>query len=372
MTRLEIRNLSKSFGSLRLFHDVGFAVAAGETLALAGPSGGGKTILLRLIAGIMEPDEGSILIDGKDVGGVGPEARDVGVAFQNFALYPHMTAFENIASPLRARGTETARVKERVTEVAALLKIDHVLENQPRELSNGQKQRTALARALIRRPKVLLLDDPLRNVDAKLRYEMRLELPRLLAVADCAAIYVTQDYREAMGLGDLVGILRAGRFEQIAPPAEIYTRPRSVEIARLFGDPTINLLPCRPERTAEGLQVEIFGRPMPLPLHFAAAEGRDCLIGVRPEHVSVGLQNGPGSLPFELNAVTPLNVRAVLFLRDAAGTELLATCPEDDALAFGRGHHRVFVTIDTSRALLFDRENGQTLALPAAAQPLAA
>lgn len=372
MTRLEIRNLSKSFGSLRLFRDIGFAVEAGETLALAGPSGGGKTILLRLIAGIMEPDEGSILIDGQDVAGIGPEARDVGVAFQNFALYPHMSAFENIASPLRAHGAEAARIKERVAEVAALLKIDHVLENQPRELSNGQKQRTALARALIRRPKVLLLDDPLRNVDAKLRYEMRLELPRLLAAADCAAIYVTQDYREAMGLGDKVGILRAGRFEQIAPPAEIYTQPRSVEIARLFGDPTINLLPCRPTLAAEGLQVELFGRPMRLPSHLVAAEGKECLIGIRPEHVNVGLQERPGSLPFELDAVTPLNVRAVLFLRDAAGTELLATCPEDDAEIFGRGRQRVFVEIDTSEALLFDRDSGQNLTSPAAAQPLAA
>lgn len=362
MTRLQIDKLSKAFGSLRLFDEISLSVEAGETLALSGPSGGGKTILLRLIAGIMEPDAGAILIDGKDVAGVSPEARDVGVAFQNFALYPHMTAFENIASPLRAAAAGRREIEERVQAVAGLLKIDHVLSNTPRELSNGQKQRTALARALIRRPRVLLLDDPLRNVDAKLRYEMRLELPRLLASADCAVIYVTQDYREAMGLGDRVGILRDGRFEQVADPATIYTAPRSVEIARLFGDPTINLYPCTPQATSAGVEIELFGQSLRLSDAYRDHAGRDCLVGIRPEHVTVGLQPRPGLLRFELDAITPLNVRAVLFLRGEAGLELLATCPEDEAAIFSRGRQLVFAAIDSARALLFDRESGRSLA----------
>ena len=176
-----------------------------------------------------------------------PERRGVGVAFQNFALYPHFNAFENIASPLRAHGVAGRRDKQARREVAALLKIGHVLANSARELSNGQKQRTALARALVAEPESLLLDDPLRNVDAKLRYEMRLELPRCCAVSGAAVIYVTQDFREAMALGDQVAILADGELLQLGAPETIYATPDNVAVARLFGDPPMNLLAVETE-----------------------------------------------------------------------------------------------------------------------------
>ena len=189
MAGLEIKSVSKTFGTVRTADSLTLAVEPGEIVAVFGPSGGGKTVLLRMIAGMFEPDEGDILIGGRSIVGAAPERRSIGMAFQNFALFPHMTAGANIASGLRAkRGADAVA---RVQAISRLLKIEHVLGHEPRELSNGQKQRTALARALVGNPDVLLLDDPLRNVDAKLRYEMRLELPNLLRRGKAAVLYVT-------------------------------------------------------------------------------------------------------------------------------------------------------------------------------------
>src|SRR5213595_628300 len=237
MARLELKSVGKRFGVVHPADGVSLTVEPGEIVAVFGPSGSGKTVLLRMIAGMFEPDQGDILVGGRSIIGAAPERRGIGMAFQNFALFPHMTARDNIASGLRAKGRADAA--SRVQAISRLLKIEHVLGHVPRELSNGQKQRTALARALIGDPDVLLLDDPLRNVDAKLRYEMRLELPSLLRRGAAAALYVTQDYREAMAIADRIAVLVNGRFEQVATPEAIYVTPASVAVARLFGDPSI-------------------------------------------------------------------------------------------------------------------------------------
>jgi multiple sugar transport system ATP-binding protein len=366
VTDLVIENVSKAFGKTPVLGGVDIDVAAGETVVVCGPSGGGKTVLLRLVSGVVEPDAGDIRIAGRSVLGLGPERRDVGMAFQNFALYPHLTAFENIASPLRARGLPEAEIRRGVGEIAQLLRIGHVLGHTPRELSNGQKQRTSLARSLVRGPGVLLLDDPLRNVDAKLRYEMRLELPRLLRNFGSAVLYVTQDYKEAMALGSRIAVLRGGRIEQLAPPSAIYGQPDSVEVARLFGDPTINLYPARPTRGEGGPTVTLFGRAWRLPQASDAALERDCLLGLRPEDVRIAGEAEREAVPFELDAVTPLNVRGVLYLRGPQGEELLATVPERDIARFGRGHRRVFVDLPAERLHLFDRQSGRRLAAAAA------
>src|SRR5687768_13126949 len=305
MTSLELRNISKGFKSGKVLDDVSLSVKAGEIVVVFGPSGTGKTVLLRMIAGVHYPDTGSIAIDGEDVTDAAPEARGVGMAFQNFALFPHFSTFENIASPLEARETPAAKLKEQVDAIARMLKIDHVLGHAPRELSNGQKQRTALARALVAQPKVLLLDDPLRNVDAKLRYEMRMELPRLLRTFNAAVIYVTQDYKEAMALGDHIAVLRNGRIEQWAAPADVYREPVSVEVARLFGDPTINLLPCKLQMNNGGGTITLFGRRIPVSGGYAHAAGRDLIAGLRPEHVIVTEGEAPDAVPFDLDAVMP-------------------------------------------------------------------
>lgn len=358
MTSLELRNVSKGFKSGKVLDDVSLAVNAGEIAVVFGPSGAGKTVLLRIIAGVQDPDAGAVMIDDADVTGASPEQRGIGMAFQNFALFPHFSAFDNIASPLEARAVPTAKLKEQVGAVARMLKIDHVLGHAPRELSNGQKQRTALARALVAQPKVLLLDDPLRNVDAKLRYEMRLELPRLLRTFDAAVIYVTQDYKEAMALGDHVAVLRDGRIEQWAPPAAIYREPVSIEVARLFGDPTINLLPCRVEARGEGCATTLLGRTLPLAPAYLHAIGREMIAGLRPEHLVVHEAEKPDTIAFDLDAVMPVNVRSVLYLRGPEGVELLATVAEGDAARFGRGHRQVWIDFAPEDLLLFDAATG--------------
>lgn len=364
MSYLVLDNVTKSFGKQPVLAGASLSVERGETVAVFGPSGTGKTVLLRLLSGVFEPDSGDVRVGNRSLAGVGPEERGIGMAFQNFALYPHLPAYENIASPLRARRAPEAEVKERVGKVAELLRISHVLHHLPRQLSNGQKQRTALGRALVREPKILLLDDPLRNVDAKLRYEMRLELPRLLKRFESTVLYVTQDYREAMALGDRVGVLLDGRFRQVDRPPAVYNEPAHVEIARLFGDPTINLYPCRPTRGPRGaLSVELFGAPVELPGHLRASEAvdRPCLIGIRPEDVRVDLEETPGSIPVELDAVSPLNVRTVLFMRARDKSEIFATCSDRDGGRFGRGHRAVFARVDLAKALFFDETTGERL-----------
>jgi multiple sugar transport system ATP-binding protein len=349
MSGLVLSHISKGFKSGKVLEDVSLDVNAGEIVAIVGPSGTGKTVLLRIIAGLQEPDGGTVTIDGTDMTDASPESRGVGMAFQNFALFPHFSAFDNIASPLTARTTPAAALKEKVGAVARMLKIDHVLGHAPRELSNGQKQRTALARALVAQPKVLLLDDPLRNVDAKLRYEMRLELPRLLRSYHAAVIYVTQDYKEAMALGDRIAVLRGGRIEQWATPHDVYASPASVEVAKLFGDPTINLLQTKAEPTG----IQVLGRSIPAP----GASG-PVVAGLRPEHLTVSRIETVGGIPCELDAVMPVNVRSVLYMRGPAGEEILATVGENEAAKFGRDHRKVWIDFAPENVLLFDAATG--------------
>lgn len=366
MSGLRVRGLHAAFGRNTVLDGVSLDVAPGETLVLFGPSGAGKTVLLRAVAGLEPAARGQVLVDGRDVSGAGPEKRDIGMAFQNFALYPHMSARENIASPLRARGIGAADIAGRVDRIAALLRISHVLAHAPRELSNGQKQRTALCRALVGEPKILLLDDPLRNVDAKLRYEMRLELPRLLRRAGAATIYVTQDYREAMALGDRVAVLIGGGIAQCDAPETIYDAPVSVAVARLFGDPPLNLLPCRPVADPDGLRVEAGGMRLSLRADREAA-GRDCLLGLRPEAVSVLPGAGRGA-PAEVVAVTPLHERLVLLLRAAGGQEILASVL-GDAPPPGAA---VSIAPDPRRALLFEAASGMRVPFVAAPEKVMA
>jgi multiple sugar transport system ATP-binding protein len=357
MAHIELDTLVKSFGRKPALDGVSLAIERGETLAVFGPSGVGKTVLLRLLAGILEPDSGDIRVGGESLLGVPPERREIAMAFQNFALYPHLDAFENIASPLRARRIGEAEIKHRVGEVAALLRISHVLDHLPRALSNGQKQRTALARSLVRRPAVLLLDDPLRNVDAKLRYEMRLELPRLFKRFGTTALFVTQDYKEAMALGDRIAVLLDHKLRQVGTPAEIYHSPADRRVARLFGDPPINLLPAKPEpSTAQGPIIRLFGQTLTLPIRLAdAADGKDCVLGIRPEDVALSSEAGEGAIPFALQTTTPFSVRTALLLRAADSGELIASTaapPTGD---------RLWARLDLDRAVLFDAATGAAL-----------
>ena len=364
---LSVRDVHVTFGRHELLRGIDLDVAPGETLVLFGPSGCGKTVLLRAIAGLEPLAFCQVTIDGRDVSSLGPEHRGLGMAFQNFALYPHMTARQNIASPLEARNVDAAESERRVSAVAELLRITHVLGHAPRALSNGQKQRTALARALVGNPRVLLLDDPLRNVDAKLRYEMRLELPRLLRGTQAATVYVSQDYREAMALGDRVAIIQDGRIAQVAPPEQVYDTPLSVQVARLFGDPPINLLACRPTVAGGRVVARTAGFELALPAGPELA-GRDCLLGLRPETLAIATEARSGAAPATLVAVTPLHERVVLLLRAADGAEIVASvvgaAPPPGAA--------VWVCAAPSHALLFDAASGALLQQGALTREIAA
>lgn len=353
MTTLAIEGLTKRYKHQVVLDAVSLEVASGETLVLFGPSGAGKTVLMRCVAGAVDPDAGRVLIGGVDMTEAPPERRGVGMAFQNFALFPHMTAFDNIASPLTARGAARDAVRAGVEKVARLLKIDHVLGHAPRALSNGQKQRTALARALSGEPKLLLLDDPLRNVDAKLRFEMRLELPRLLAEQGATVVYVTQDYKEAMALGDRIAVLSGGRVVQVGTPEQVYLRPATIGIARLFGDPTINLLDVTPERDRAGVFVRLSDRRVPLRRGLEGAVGRDCVLGLRPE--TLAFSTADHAIPVTVEAVTPFNEKTVTLAVTRRGREILISRPAGEAAP---GEGPAGVAVDAREAALFDRASG--------------
>ena len=356
MSQLAITALSKSYGAFKVFDGLNLQAEAGEIVVIFGGSGTGKTILLRLIAGVEEPSSGTIAIGGHDVSDIAPEHRGVGMAFQNFALFPHMSAAENIATPLRAAGAAEDKVKAGVAKVAKLLKIDHVLNHSPRELSNGQKQRTALARALAAEPGILLLDDPLRNVDAKLRFEMRLELPRLLRQSGATVLYVTQDYKEAMALADRIAVLADGRFVQMATPEDIYMRPATIGVARLFGDPSINTADTTVTADGTGVHVTLGGTSVPVAAAYRPYAKRAVIFGVRPDAVDVSATAG---LEAVVMAVTPLNERVVLLLQTPGGWEFLASLPASARIP--EAGSKVHARFAESGTHIFDRDTGERL-----------
>ncbi len=240
--RIEVRSLSKAFGSFVVLNDLNFSIEDGEFIVVLGPSGCGKTTLLRIIAGLERPTSGSILFDGEDVTYLPPAKRDIGMVFQNYALYPHMSVYENLAFPLRLKKVPKGEIDRRVKEIAKVLKIDRHLHKKPRQLSGGQRQRVALGRALIKRPSLFLFDEPLSNLDANLRTEMRAEIGRLHREFKTTSIYVTHDQVEAMSLADRILILNAGKIEQFADPLTVYNEPASAFVASFVGSPPMNLI----------------------------------------------------------------------------------------------------------------------------------
>ena len=315
MARLEIISVSKRFGAVRPADGLTLAVEPGEIVAVFGPSGSGKTVLLRMIGGMFEPDDGDILVGGHSIVGAPPERAEASAWRSRISrCIPHMkrrhARTSRVACARRPKGATPVVQKFGRSGCGAPGSIEHVLDHFPRELSNGQKQRTALARALIGNPEVLLLDDPLRNVDAKLRYEMRLELPSLLRRGVAAALYVTQDYREAMAIADRIAVLVDGRFEQVATPEEVYAAPVSVAVARLFGDPTINLAEILPFEEHGTLFAPVSGARIRLGASDEQPVDRPCWLGVRPEHLAISREQGDDAIPARVLALTPMHEKA--------------------------------------------------------------
>jgi multiple sugar transport system ATP-binding protein len=276
LATLELRKLRKNFGPVEVVPGVDLDVAEHEFVVLVGPSGCGKSTILRMIAGLEEPTSGDIVIDGTVVTQREPKDRDIAMVFQDYALYPHMTVAENMAFALRYRHVKRADIRRRVSEVARMLEIEPLLQRTPRQLSGGQRQRVAMGRAIVRDPKLFLFDEPLSNLDAKLRVQMRTELRKLRLAVPTTTIYVTHDQVEAMTLADRIVILNHGRIEQIGTPEEVYETPATAFVASFIGAPAMNLLPARLEQRQLVLED---GTILPCPQDGAG----DVLCGIRPE-----------------------------------------------------------------------------------------
>ena len=347
MATLELRGLEKRFGPASILAGIDLALVDGEMLVIVGASGCGKSTLLRLVAGLEVPSSGQVVLDGRDITQLDPAARDIAMVFQNYALYPHMTVFDNMAYALRIRGLSRAAIAREVQAAADLLGIGALLARKPRQLSGGQRQRVAMGRAIVRSPKLFLFDEPLSNLDAKLRVQMRAEIRRLQRRLGVTSLYVTHDQVEAMTLGDRLLVLEGGRAAQLATPMEVFARPADVYVAGFIGAPAMNFLSAA---LLPGGAVRLSGGEV-IPLSCAAPAGAVTL-GIRPEHVSLAADG----IPLAVELVEPLGSETLVHGRMADGTALLAKLP--GAAPVGE---RVAVALAPDALHLFDAASGKRI-----------
>ncbi len=368
MATVEIEGLTKWYGKRRGVEDLNLQIADREFVAMFGPAGAGKTTTLNLIAGIVTPNRGNVKIAGRNIDGLEPAERNVAMVFESYALYPQLNVFDNMAFPLRSPKFKLPedQVKERVTQYAKVMKIDHLLDRHITALSNGQRQRTALGRALVRNPEIFLLDEPLSHLDAKLRHSMRAELKEMRSQLGTTTLYVTHDYLEAMSLGDRIVVLNQGRIQQIGTPKEVYFKPASTEVAHLFGDPEINLVDGT--LTAKGgtdLALRILGENVSLPIppdvtRVLQQKSREKVrVGVRPADVAVS-SNG-ADYPFHgtVYSFEPLGTKSILTVEAVDGTRVRALT--DGHLTFEMDR-RIQFAIDPQSLILFDDSTHEFLA----------
>ena len=344
---VRIEGVVKRHGAFTALHGTDLDIRPGEFFALLGPSGSGKTTTLRILAGLEPVDAGRVLLDGEDVTHREPGERDVAMVFQSYALYPHMTVAENIGFPLRMMRRPAAQVAQAVREAAQRVDIGHLLDRRPGQLSGGQQQRCALARAIVRQPRLFLLDEPLSNLDAKLRLETRAELRRLQRALGTTTVYVTHDQEEAMTIADRMAIFMEGRIVQVGTPHEVFARPASVAVAAFVGTPPMNLLPARAR--AGGLTVG----DVPVELAHALAPGTELTLGVRPSD----LRLAPAGIPARVDFVEDFGDSAIVNL-DCAGRRVKLRAGEAPALAEGATVHLAFAP---GAAHLFDAASGTRL-----------
>jgi len=281
---VSLRDVYKSFGEVKVIRGISMDIADGEFVVMVGPSGCGKSTLLRMIAGLETVDSGEIAVAGRVVNEVAPKDRDMAMVFQSYALYPHMNVYENMSYGLRILGTPKGEIEERVRRTAGILELQNLLQRKPRELSGGQRQRVAIGRAIVRKPAVFLFDEPLSNLDAKLRVQMRAQLLTLHRSLHTTTLYVTHDQVEAMTLADRMLVMSDGKAEQVGAPIDVYNRPATTFVAGFIGSPPMNLIPGRIGADGSALEVAP-GRLIRLPRPAPALAGRDLLLGVRPEHL---------------------------------------------------------------------------------------
>jgi len=360
MAKIQLENITKKFGELTAVNDVSLEVSDGEFVALLGPSGCGKTTTLRLIAGLEVPNEGRILIGDKEVTKLPPRDRDIAMVFQDYALYPHMTLLDNIGYPLKVRGVAKPDITARVTEVATELQIGDLLERRPGQVSGGQQQRASVARALVHQAQVFLFDEPLSNLDAKLRLEARAFLKHLQQEVGVTAVYVTHDQAEAMALADRIAVMNYGRVMQLGHPLDVYRRPANTFVAAFIGSPPMNLLPCEVDINAGKILFE-GDRVLDIASYRerwggVLKNGRDITLGVRPENIAISPTEVPGAIPSRVYVIQPLGGEWLVVTQ--VGGELVSVrLFQDEAPELSEN---VWLKFDLDRTFLYDK-NGDLL-----------
>ena len=361
---LAIAGVAKNFGRVEALRGADFSVNAGEFFAVLGPSGAGKTTLLRIIAGIEKADAGRVLLGGKDLSSVPVRDRNTAMVFQTFALYPHLSTFENLAYPLREARRPADEVKRRVGEIAEMLRLSHTLARKPGTLSGGEQQRCAIGRALVRRPKLLLLDEPLTNLDAKLRHDTRAEFKRLhRELGDTTMIYATPDQLEALSMGQRIGVLDLGRIVQIGTPQVLYGEPKNAFVASLVGDPPINLVPATLKdaggrRLLETPFADIDAAPWALALK-DFAHGAQLNAGLRPQAIQPARGAAAVGPRFDahIHLTEPLGDVTILNLQPGKGGRLRIVLPQEQAYAL-KPDAPLTCEIDPSQISLFMQDTG--------------
>jgi len=361
MVSVTLENLTKKFGETTAVEDLNLEIEDKEFLVLLGPSGCGKTTTLRLICGLEVPTAGHVYLDGRDVTHAHPKDRKMSMVFQSYALYPHMTAFDNIAFPLKIKKSGKEEIRRRVKSVAQLLGIEHLLDRKPRALSGGEAQRVALGRAIIMEPEVFLMDEPMSNIDAKLRVYLRGEIKKLQRDLQITTVYVTHDQIEAMTMADRVAVISNGRLQQVSPSLELYTDPKNSFVAGFIGSPPTNLIDCSIIEREGKLLLDAGAFTVDvselLDVLRNRAAGSQLILGVRPEHIHIVQQKVERKPDFTANVfiIEPLGLETIVTLK-ADERLILARAPSDFRANIG---DEVGVGIDKRRIYIFDKKTGE-------------
>jgi multiple sugar transport system ATP-binding protein len=359
MASVSLRGLAKQFGDTKVVHGIDLDIAHDEFVVLVGPSGCGKSTTLRMIAGLEDMSAGDILIDGHVVNEVAPKDRDIAMVFQDYALYPHMSVYDNLAFGLQMQSVPRREIDARVREAAEILGIAVLLERKPKQLSGGQRQRVAMGRAIVRHPKVFLFDEPLSNLDAQLRVQMRTEIKKLHRRVATTIVYVTHDQVEAMTLADRIVVMRSGVIEQVGTPEEVYNRPASMFVGGFIGSPMMNFVPCRAELSDAGPGIALAGG-IRLPIDAATLAGlrpgEPLIAGIRAEHFSLAA-SGNGGFAAPADVVEPLGSDTLVFTR-IGDADIVARLPPTARIDAG---DRLELCVDTARIHFFDPASGKAL-----------
>ena len=372
MATLELRNVNKTYGSglPDTLKHIDLSIDSGEFLILVGPSGCGKSTLMNCIAGLEQISGGAILVDDADISGMSPKDRDISMVFQSYALYPTMNVRDNIAFGLKMRKMPAAAIDEEVARVAKLLQIEHLLTRKPGQLSGGQQQRVAMGRALARRPKIYLFDEPLSNLDAKLRVEMRTEIKLMHQRLKTTTVYVTHDQIEAMTLGDKVAVMKDGLIQQFGTPQQIYNDPANLFVASFIGSPPMNFIPLRLQRKDGRLQALLDSGQarceLPLGMSDAGLEEREVILGIRPEQIALApaQANGLPSIRAEVQIIEPTGPDLLVFVT-LNQTKVCCRLAPDVSTRVG---DTLTLQFDPARVLLFDAASGERLGVNATPQ----